>query len=330
MRIAKFVGLILLLAVLIAFPQVFPNPAITTIACLTVFYATATTGWNIFSGYTGYIALGHAAYFGIGSYAMALLCQYWRVPAGYLPFLLLPLVGLIAAGFAVPLGWISLRTRKHTFVVITIAIFFVMQPMAFNLRSITHGSTGLSLPIPSWNGQAYNAPFYYVSLALLLLALGVSWWIRNSKYGLGLLAIRDDEDRALGLGVKTGPSKMVNHPAELPSSNVVTKGALMLGLVRRLTPLRTRILSPTPMSNIDPHPGATEVGIGVNGGVGVADGKGIDVAVTTGLVMVGRGACANDGCDEKVGQSRALMNKIIMLMNIGRCLRRINASLKYG
>jgi len=209
MRIAKFVGLILLLAVLIAFPQVFPNPAITTIACLTVFYATATTGWNIFSGYTGYIALGHAAYFGIGSYAMALLCQYWRVPAGYLPFLLLPLVGLIAAGFAVPLGWISLRTRKHTFVVITIAIFFIMQLMAFNLRSITRGSTGLSLPIPSnWSGNFFNMPFYYVAVVLLLFALGLSWWIRNSKYGLGLLAIRDDEDRALGLGVKTGLSKL--------------------------------------------------------------------------------------------------------------------------
>src|SRR5574340_1314397 len=51
-------------------------------------------------------------------------------------------------------------------------------------------------------------PFYYVGLLILLLALAVSWWIRNSKYGLGLLAIRDDEDRALGLGVQTGPSKL--------------------------------------------------------------------------------------------------------------------------
>jgi branched-chain amino acid transport system permease protein len=44
---------------------------------------------------------------------------------------------------------------------------------------------------------------------MLILAVGVSWWIRNSKFGLGLLAIRDDEDRALGLGVKTGPSKLI-------------------------------------------------------------------------------------------------------------------------
>lgn len=203
-------GLVALFAASIAFPQVFSNPAVTTVAVFALLYATLTTAWNIFSGYTGYIALGHAAYFGVGAYAMALMCQDWGIPAGYAPFLLSPLAGLAAAAFAVPLGWISLRTRKHTFVVITIAVFFIMQLMAFNLRDITKGWTGLSLPIPSeWGGDFFNLPFYYVTLSMLLSALAVSWWIRNSKYGLGLLAIRDDEDRALGLGVKTGPSKLI-------------------------------------------------------------------------------------------------------------------------
>ncbi len=209
MKIAKLAGLLALLAASLLFPQVFPNPALTTIATFTLFYATAATAWNIFSGYTGYIALGHAAFFGIGSYAIAIMCQDWNIPGGYLPFLLVPLAGLIAAIFSVPLGWIALRTRRHTFVVITIAIFFIMQPMAFNLRSITNGSIGISLPIPTdWSGTFFNMPFYYTALAILVLALATSWWIRNSKYGLGLLAIRDDEDRALGLGVKTGPYKL--------------------------------------------------------------------------------------------------------------------------
>ena len=205
----KTMGLIVLLLVFLLFPQVFSNPAVTTIAVFTLFFATATTAWNIFSGYTGYIALGHAAFFGLGSYAIALMCQNWNIPGGYLPFLLVPIAGLIAALFAVPIGWISLRVRKHTFVVITIAIFFIMQPMAFNLRDITKGSTGLSMPIPvGWSGAFFNQPFYYFALVMLILALTVSWWIRNSKYGLGLLAIRDDEDRALGLGVRTGPAKL--------------------------------------------------------------------------------------------------------------------------
>ncbi len=202
-------GLVVFFLLLIAFPQAIPNPAITTVAFFSVLYAVATSAWNIFSGYTGYIALGHAAYFGIGSYAIALLCKAWSVPGGYLPFLLVPLCGLIAAAFAIPLGWISLRTRKHTFVVITIAIFFIFQLMAFNLRSITNGSAGLELPIPAdWSGNFFNLPFYYAALILLMAVLGISWWIRNSKYGLGLLAIRDDEDRALGLGVKTGRYKL--------------------------------------------------------------------------------------------------------------------------
>jgi len=210
MKIIRIALLILLLAAFIAFPLVFSDPAITEVAVFTLFFAAAASGWNIFSGYTGYIALGHAVYFGVGAYAMALLCQDLNIPAGYTPFLLLPVAGLIAAAFAVPLGWIALRTRRHTFVVITIATFFIMQLMAYNLRFITQGSAGLSLPIPfDWSADFFNLPFYYVALAILLLALGTSWWVRNSKYGLGLLAIRDDEDRALGLGVKTGPFKLI-------------------------------------------------------------------------------------------------------------------------
>ncbi len=205
----KCAGLVVLLVVLLIFPRVFTNPEITSVAILTLLYATAATSWNIFSGYTGYIALGHAVFFGVGSYTLAILCKDWGIPGGYTPFLLLPLAGLAAVIFAVPFGWISLRTRRHTFIVITIAIFFIVQLMAFNLRGITNGSAGMELPIPAgWSGRFYNLPFYYVTLLLLLTALVVSWWIRNSKYGLGLLAIRDDEDRALGLGVRTGPSKL--------------------------------------------------------------------------------------------------------------------------
>lgn len=209
MKALRPLGLLALLALAVLFPLLFPNPAVDTVAVLTVLFATAVTAWNTFSGYSGYISIGHAAFFGIGSYAVAILCQDWHVPGGYLPFLLLPLAGLIAVAFAIPMGWIALRTRKHTFVILTIAMFFIMQLMAFNLRSVTNGSRGMSLPIPvSWSGAFYDLPFYYVGLALLLVAVALSWWIRNSKYGLGLLAIRDDEDRARGLGVRTGAFKL--------------------------------------------------------------------------------------------------------------------------
>src|SRR5260370_26025420 len=100
MRIVKALGLIALLAVFIAFPFVFSDPAVTIIAVFTIFYAAAATGWNIFSGYSGYIALGHAAYFGIGSDAVSLYAQDWDVSAVYAHFFLVPPSGLGAAVFA--------------------------------------------------------------------------------------------------------------------------------------------------------------------------------------------------------------------------------------
>src|SRR5713101_2235552 len=147
MKILRIILLIALLAAFIAFPFVFSDPATTTIAVFTLFFAAAATGWNILSGYTGYIALGHAVYFGIGAYALAIFCQDWHIPGGYIPFLLVPLAGLVAALFAIPLGWIALRVRRHTFVVITIAMFFIMQLLSFNLSQFTNGSIGLGLPL---------------------------------------------------------------------------------------------------------------------------------------------------------------------------------------
>jgi len=192
----------------IVFPLFFSDGATTSIAVFTLLFAAAGTAWNIFSGYTGYIALGHAAFFGIGCYTIALMCKWFNTPGGWEPFKYVPVAGVVAAVFALPLGAIALRTRRHTFVVITIAMFFIFQYLATNLHDLTNGTTGLSLPIPLWSGNAFNLPFYYVALAILLLAIAVSLYVRNSKYGLELLAIRDDEDRARGLGVRTGMAKL--------------------------------------------------------------------------------------------------------------------------
>lgn len=202
--VAWLVGLV----IVIAFPLAFSNPATTTVAFFTLVFAAAGSAWNIFSGYTGYIALGHAVFFGLGAYTLALLAQHWQLPGGYGLFALVPVGGLVAAVFAAPLGIIALRTRRHTFVVITIAFLFIFQLLAYNLRGLTAGSAGIEYPIPPWSGYVFNLPFYYVMALILVLAVGVSWFVRHSKYGLELLAIRDDEDRALGLGVRTTVVKL--------------------------------------------------------------------------------------------------------------------------
>jgi branched-chain amino acid transport system permease protein len=189
------------------FPVVITDPTATSIAVFTLIFMVATTAWNIFSGYSGYLALGHAVFFGSGGYAVAMAARDWHVPGGWTVFALLPFGGLIAAAIAVPFGLIALRTRRHTFVVITIAIFFVFQLAAFNL-GFTGGTSGIQLPFAPFSPGNYNQPFYYVALVILVLTVLLSWVVRRSRFGLQLLAIRDDEDRARGLGVKTGPVKL--------------------------------------------------------------------------------------------------------------------------
>lgn len=208
-RIPKIVWPLLLLAAAIAFPFVDSSAVDEQIAVLTLLYASATTAWNIFSGYTGYISLGHSTFYGFGAYTLSLIAINHNLPGGFGMFLLVPLAGLVAALIAVPLGWIELRTRGHAFVVISLFTVFIFQLLAFNLRSLTNGSIGLFLPSSGFDPSWFFLPFYFVQLAILVLALVVSWYIRSSKYGLGLLAIRDDEDRAEGLGVRTGGSKLI-------------------------------------------------------------------------------------------------------------------------
>jgi branched-chain amino acid transport system permease protein len=183
------------------------DPTATSIAVFTLIFMVATTSWNIFSGYSGYLALGHAVFFGSGGYVVAIAARDWHFKGGWDVFGLLPLGGLVAAAIAIPFGLIALRTRRHTFVVVTIAIFFIFQLVAYNV-GFTGGTTGILLPIAPFSPAHYNQPFYYVALVILVLTVLLSWSVRRSRFGLQLLAIRDDEDRARGLGVKTGRVKL--------------------------------------------------------------------------------------------------------------------------
>ena len=198
------------LLLFVLFPVVITNPYWTTIGIYTVIYMASTTSWNMFSGYSGYVSLGSAIFFGSGAYTMALGSINWHIPGGAEQFWLVPLAGLVAMAFAVPLGAVALRVRRHTFVVITIAFFFVFQLAAINLN-FTGGAAGASLPLISWQGNSYNTPFYYVGLGILVFAVVLSSLVRRSRFGLQLLAIRDDEDRALGLGVKVKAVKLTGY-----------------------------------------------------------------------------------------------------------------------
>jgi branched-chain amino acid transport system permease protein len=207
LRLLMVAGLLAIAAVFGLFPVAVTDPTATSIAVFTLVFMVATVAWNVFSGYSGYLALGHAVFFGSGGYAVALAARDWHFKGGWDVFGLLPFAGLVAAAIAIPVGLVALRTRRHTFVVVTIAIFFIFQLAAFNL-SFTGGTSGIELPIAPFTAANYNQPFYYVALVILVLTVAMSWAVRRSRFGLQLLAIRDDEDRARGLGVKTARVKL--------------------------------------------------------------------------------------------------------------------------
>ena len=198
--LAKGGGLAALIVLAVLFPQVFSNPAITNYGVLALIFATAAVAWHIFSGNSGYISLGQAVFYGSGAYAMGIAARDWHV-VGTQVFALLPLCGAVGALIAIPFGLIALRVRRHTFIVVTIAVFFIFQLMAFNFW-FTGGSSGLGSPFLSWAPVPYNRNFYYIALAFTVGTVVVAWLVGRSRFGLQLRAIRDDEDRARGLGVK--------------------------------------------------------------------------------------------------------------------------------
>jgi branched-chain amino acid transport system permease protein len=193
----------------VAFPLVFSTAWIVNIGVLTLMYAALAVAWNLFSGYSGYISLGQVAFFGLGAYSLAITFEHFGIGSGYNPFYALPLVGAGVAIASLPVAWIALRTRHMTFAIVTLTLLFVVQQLAFNLHSVTHGSSGLEVPPPSFGVDTYDRPFYYAMLALVLVALGVCWVVLRSKLGLMLLAIREDEEKARGLGVRVTGAKLV-------------------------------------------------------------------------------------------------------------------------
>lgn len=189
-----------------AFPLVFTNPAVSNYGVYALIFVAAASAWNIFSGYSGYISLGHAVFFGSGAYFVGIATKDWHY-TGSKVFALLPLAGLLGAALAVPFGLVALRVRRHTFVVITIAVFFIFQLMAYNL-AVTGGTSGLLAPTVPYVPATYNNPFYYAAFAIAAGTIALSWLIRRSRFGLQLRAIRDDEDRARGLGVRAERVKL--------------------------------------------------------------------------------------------------------------------------
>jgi ABC-type branched-subunit amino acid transport system ATPase component/ABC-type branched-subunit amino acid transport system permease subunit len=176
---------------------------------LSMVFAIGAVGLNVITGYAGYVSLGQGAFLALGAYTAGIL----STDVGGNPFVWLPAAGLLGALVAAALGVVAMRARGTAFVILTIAFLFLLQVIATNWDSLTNGTGGISLPLPTWSVDYQNWPFYYSFMALLAVSLLVSWWIRRSKFGMGLIAIREDEDKAATVGVNTPVYKIFGFVA---------------------------------------------------------------------------------------------------------------------
>jgi branched-chain amino acid transport system permease protein len=196
--------LILLMAVLPLIPQ---NPFYEDIIVSSFFFGAMAMAWNLVGGFAGQISLGHTAFFGIGAYTSTLL---------YLHYGLSPWLGMLAGTVlsvlvAIGIGIPCFRLKSHFFALATIAIGEVLRFLASYWRGLTQGGVGLLIPFkPGIENFMFKSklPYAYIALVLMLVMLMICYWIRHSRFGFHLISMREDQDAAESLGVKTSRDKL--------------------------------------------------------------------------------------------------------------------------
>ncbi len=173
------------------------------------FWAYVGQSWNVLTGYTGHISLGHALYIGIGAYATTFLAQTF----GLTPWIGMLLGGCIAVAIALFLGFLGFRfgLRGVYFVIMTIA-FAELARLAVSHIEALGSFTGVFLDFnPSFYNFQFrgNIPYYYIALGFMVASLIVVRAIEVSKVGRFIVAIREDEEAAQALGVNTFKYNMI-------------------------------------------------------------------------------------------------------------------------
>ena len=151
-----------------------------------------TESWIILSGYTGYISLGHSAFFGLGGYMMAM--TYTQIP--YL--LGIVLAGLTSAAFAFAIGFPFLRVRGPYFVILTLGLTELTKHIFINLEIKLGGTVGRIIM-----GAPGMHTLYYLVLIVAVLSTLTAYVVKNSRFGIGLFSIKNNEDAASALGINT-------------------------------------------------------------------------------------------------------------------------------
>jgi branched-chain amino acid transport system permease protein len=203
MQLRGWGGFILAIAivVMLALPLVVKSSFAVDILIRILLFAFIGTAWNLLGGYAKQLSLGHAAFFGLGAYTSTLL---------QIDFGISPWIGMVAGGVAgmlasLPIGWLCFRLRGPYFTIATIATAQVLMLIFLKFRDFAWGAEGTTIPnlghAPLMMQFDGKAPYYYVVLGLLAVALAVTALIERSRIGYYLVAIGEDEDAAEAIGI---------------------------------------------------------------------------------------------------------------------------------
>lgn len=198
---------VIVLIVAILLPVFIKAPYQMHILVLVLIWAAMGTAWNLLGGYAGQVSFGHAAFFGLGAYAAALLEFY----LGVSPWWGLLLGPVAAALVSLPIGLICFRLRGPYFALAMLALGEIFRLLFINLSSLTNGAKGI-LIMPAITSKVF---YYYTALVMLLITVLITSLIVRSKIGYYLVSIREDQDAATSLGI---PTTLYKNLALLPSA----------------------------------------------------------------------------------------------------------------
>ncbi|PVX71418.1 ABC transporter permease subunit [Paraburkholderia unamae] len=201
-----YVGVLALLA-LLAVPFALQSPFAYHLAVQVCVFGALATAWNIVGGYAGQLSLGHAVFYGIGSYTATLLVIHF----GITPWLGMFAGAAVSAVAAAVIAYPTLRLRGPFFSLATIACLEVCRLLTVHEEDWTGGSAGLNLPLNiglKWMVFREKWAYLLIAFGFLVATLWVAWRIRRSRFGFYLIAVREREDAARAVGVNAVQAKL--------------------------------------------------------------------------------------------------------------------------
>lgn len=198
MKNLQFIFIVLLIIILACVPLVIQKESTITLMILILLYIILATSWNILGGYAGQTSLGHAAFFGLGSLVTRLL---WIKGFPVLPCILMG--SLLAVAFALLIGAPAFRLKGVYFTIGTLALAEILNVTVGNVFPEIS-----SLPLKELSTYQI-LPRYYTLLGMAILVVGCTYLLVKSRLGLGMMAVREEEDAAESLGVGSLRHKLV-------------------------------------------------------------------------------------------------------------------------